>query len=427
LLEGLGNVVVKEVKELIRDPKILLGMIIIPAVLFPFMGLAIRFATQTAVESVRTMPIGVIDQDKGGYAQALFDVLSGSNLTVIKLEATNVEQVAKNVQGSNMTAVVVIPEGFSQNITNDRQATVYIYGVFRGAGFAETAGPSALVYLVNSFSKSLALSKVGNNTAILDPVSPSQEAIVNGKAVSVSPSVLSTLVLSQYIGLPIGITVLIIFAMQIAATSVASEKEEKTLETMLSMPVGRFTILLGKLSGSVIAAAVGALAMVIGLNYYMSSLTFAVPTQASVDLASIGLTPTLAAYLVLGASLFVSLLSALALAIAVSSFAEDVRSAQAVVGYFYFITFIPMVFLMYTDISVMPLPLRLFLLAIPYTHPMLAARASFTGDYTTAIIGIIYVTTFTLAVLYIAAKIFTTEKILTMRLRLRRQKPKREE
>jgi ABC-2 type transport system permease protein len=426
LFEGLGNVVIKEVKELIRDPKILIGMIIVPAILFPFMGLAIRVATETAVESVRAMPIGVINQDKDAYAKNLTNFFLGSNLTVITLTATNVEQVAKDVQGSNLTAVVVIPEGFSQNITNNRQANVYVYGVFRGAGFAETAGPSTVVSIVDLFSKYVALSKVGNNTAILNPVMSSQESIVKGKAVNVSPSVLSTLVLSQYIGLPIGISVLIIFAMQIAATSVASEKEEKTLETMLTMPVSRLTILLGKLSGSVIAAAVGALAMVIGLNYYMSSLTFAVPT-ANVDLASIGLTPTLVGYLILGASLFVSLLSALALAIAVSSFSEDVRSAQAVVGYFYFITFIPMIFLMYTDISMLPLPLRLVLLAIPYTHPMLAAKASFTGDYTTAILGIIYVTAFTLVVLYIAAKIFTTEKILTIKLRFGRKKPKREE
>lgn len=425
MLEGLGNLVIKEVKELIRDPKILIGMIIVPAILFPFMGLAIRVATETAVESIKAMPIGVIDQDKGAYARNLTNIFSASNLTVIKLTATNIEQAAKDVQGSNMTAVVVIPEDFSQNITNNKQATVYVYGVFRGAGFAETAGPSVVVSLIDAFSQSLALQKTGSQ-AILAPIMPSQESIVKGKAVNVSPTVLSTLVLSQYIGLPIGISVLIIFAMQIAATSVASEKEEKTLETMLTMPVGRFTILLGKLSGSIIAAAVGALAMVIGLNYYMSSLTFAVPT-ANVDLASIGLTPTLVGYLVLGASLFVSLLSALALAIAISSFSEDVRSAQAVVGYFYFIIFIPMIFLMYTDISVLPLPLRLVLLAIPYTHPMLAAKASFTGDYTTAILGIVYVTVFTLVVLYIAAKIFTTEKILTMKLRLGRKKLKREE
>jgi len=220
--------------------------------------------------------------------------------------------------------------------------------------------------------------------------------------------------------------VLLVFAMQIAATSVASEKEEKTLETILSMPVGRFTILLGKLAGSVIVAAVGAIAYVVGVNYYTGSFTFAFQTQPGIDLASLGLAPTLPAYLVLGASLFVALLSALALAIAVSSFAEDVKSAQAIVGYFYFILFVPMIFVMYGDINLLPLALRLVLLAIPYTHPMLAARTSFTGDYTTAVLGIAYVTAFTICTLYIAAKIFTTEKILTMRIRLRRRKAKEE-
>jgi len=425
LLEGLGNVVVKEVKELIRDPKILIGMIIVPLLMFPLMGLAVRTSMQTAVESAKAISIGVIDQDGGGYAQDLTDIFLGSNLAIIPLEATNVEQAAKNVHESNITAVVVIPEGFSQNITDDKQAKVQVYGVFRGTGIAEAAGPSAVVSIVNEFSRFVALSKVGS-AAKLDPISASQESIVKGKVVSVSPDTLSTLVLSQYIGLPIGIMVLIIFAMQIAATSVASEKEEKTLETILTMPVSRFTILLGKLAGSVIVAAVGALAYVGGFNYYMGSYTVAFQTQPSVDLASVGLAPTLPAYLVLGASLFITLVSALALAIAVSSFAEDVRSAQTIVGYFYFILFIPMIFTMYTDINMLPLTLRLVLLAIPYTHPMLAARAAFTGDYTTAILGIIYVTAFTLVVLYIAARIFTTEKILTMRLRLRRPKTKAE-
>ena len=427
MLEGLGNVVVKEVKELMRDPKILIGMIIIPLLMFPLMGLAVRVATQTAVESIQTMSIGVIDQDQGNYSQTMFNIFAAYNITVIKLNGTSIEQAAKNVQESNMTAVVVISQGFSQNITNNGQAKVQVYAVFRSLGIAETAGPSAVVTLIDEYSRSLALQKVGNNTAILDPVSASQESIVKDRAVNVSPNVLSTLMLSQFIGLPIGISVILIFAMQIAATSVASEKEEKTLETMLTMPVGRFTILLGKLAGSVVVAAVGALAMVAGVNYYMGSFTFGLGPQQNVDLSSIGLAPTLPGYIVLGASLFVTLVSALALAIAVSSFAEDVRSAQSIVGYFYFIIFVPMIFLMYTDISLLPLTLRIILLAIPYTHPMLAARASFTGDYTTAVLGIVYVTIFTLAVLYIAAKIFTTEKILTMKLRLRRQKPKKED
>jgi len=417
---------VKEVRELIRDPKILIGMIIVPLLMFPLMGFAFRTSMQIAVESVRAMSIGVIDQDKGVYAQELFSTLAFSNLTVIRLEATNVDQAAKSVQDSNITAVVVIPEGFSQNITNDLQAKVHVYGVFRGMGLAEASGPSAVVSLVNAFSEFLALRKVGN-PAKLNPILTSQESIVKGKVVSVSHSALSSLVLSQYIGLPVAIIVMLILVMQIAATSVASEKEEKTLETILTMPVGRFTILLGKLAGSVVVAAVGALAGVVGFNYYIGSYTAAFAAQPSVDLASVGLAPTLTAYFVLGASFFVALLCALALAIAISSIAEDVRSAQAIVGYFSFILYVPMIFIMYTDIGMLPMALRLVLLAIPFTHPMLAARAAVLGEYTVALMGIVYVSVFTVAVLYVAARIFTTEKILTMRLRLKRGKPRREE
>ncbi len=427
MLEGLGNVVIKEIKELVRDPKILIGMIIVPILLFPFMGLAISVATQSARESIRTMSVGVIDQDQGNYSQALLGVFSAYNITVVKLNFDSIENAAPSVQESNMTAVVVMPQGVSQNITNNEQAKLQVYAVFRNLGIAETAGPSTVVALIDEVSRSLALQKVGNNSAILNPLLVSQESIVKGQAVDADPTVLSTLLLSQLIGVPIGISVILVFAMQIAATSVASEKEEKTLETMLTMPVSRFTILLGKLGGSVVVAAVGALAYVVGLNYYMGSLTFSVQTQQSINLGAIGLEPNLLGYAVLGVSLFITLVSALALAIAVSSFAEDVRGAQSLVGYFYFIIFIPMIFLLYTDISALPFALRLVLLAIPYTHPMLAARASITGDYTTAILGIVYVTIFTLVVLYIAAKIFTTEKILTMKLRLRRQRTKREE
>jgi len=347
------------------------------------------------------------------------------NMTVVEVEASSLDQAIREVQGSNMTALIFIPSGFSENITSGQRGDVDTYCVFRGAGMAESASASAINAVLEMFKQSLIATKVP--PAVLQPIGVSQKSVVKGKVVNVDPSVLFSIMMSQYIGMPLGVIMLTVVAMQIAATAVASEKEEKTLETMLTVPIGRFTILAGKLAGSVIVAAVGALAYMASFTYYMSSFTSAFPTEAGVDLASVGLTPTLAGYLVLGASLFVSLLSSLALAIAISSFAEDVRSAQAMVGYIYIIIFVPMIFLMYSDINALPLPLQLALFAIPYTHPMLAARAAFTEEYTMAILGVVYVSVFTVVVLYIAARIFTTEKILTMRLRFGRRKPRKEE
>jgi ABC-2 type transport system permease protein len=77
---------------------------------------------------------------------------------------------------------------------------------------------------------------------------------------------------------------------------------------------------------------------------------------------------------------------------------------------------------MFADINTLPSALRIFLLALPFTHPVLASQAMMIGDYLTPVLGIVYVAAFTLVILYLASRIFATEKILTMRLRLGRKK-----
>jgi len=143
------------------------------------------------------------------------------------------------------------------------------------------------------------------------------------------------------------------------------------------------------------------------------------PAETGVDLAAIGLAPTPISYLLLGISLFMALISALALAVSISIFAEDVKGAQALVGPLSMLLIFPMIFMMFTDIYALPFPLMIVLLAIPFTHPMLASKVAFTGDYLTAVIGIVYMSFFTMAVLYIAARLFGTEKILTAKLKFR--------
>jgi ABC-2 type transport system permease protein len=215
--------------------------------------------------------------------------------------------------------------------------------------------------------------------------------------------------------------------MQIAATSVAMEKEEKTLETLLTLPMDRFSILAGKVSGSIVVAGIGAVAYLFGFSYYIGSFTGSISTGGpSIDLVSLGLVPSTFGYLLLGVSLFVTLLSALALAVILSAFAQDVRSAQSLVSYVYPFLFVPALALMYLDINMLPFWARIVFYAIPFSQPILASKAITAGDYLTAGLGIVYVTVFTLVVMYIASRLFATEKILTAKLRfkgLRKGKP----
>jgi ABC-2 type transport system permease protein len=63
--------------------------------------------------------------------------------------------------------------------------------------------------------------------------------------------------------------------------------------------------------------------------------------------------------------------------------------------------------------------LKIFLYAIPYSHPIIASKAVIMGDYWTAVLGIVYVAAFTLVVMYAASRLFATEKILTAKLKFK--------
>lgn len=414
MFKNLGNVVLKELKELLRDPKILIGMIVVPLVMLPIMGFVIRGSVESTQQRLQSLEVGIFDQDGEIIAQNLIEVLDNvPNIELVVINASNLKEAINILQSStNATDLIVILKGFSENMSAGDETFVQVYSVFSGSGgFTEAVGSTAVVGLLEEYRRILAP----------DPFEIETKSIIKGVPTDVPPSALAVLMSSQVFALPVTISILLIFSMQIAATSVASEKEEKTLETLLSLPISRFTILSGKLVGSTIVAAVGAIAILVGFNYYMGSFMIMgdMGGPAALNLAELGLAPTPLGYIVLGASVFMSLLSALALAIIISAFADDVRGAQSVVGYLYMMIMLPMFVIMFADFNSLPLVARIVLLAIPYTHPMLAAQASITGDYFTAILGVGYVALFTVALLYVAARLFSTEKILTARLKLK--------
>lgn len=420
MLKGIGNLVLKELKELMRDPKILLGMVLMPLLMFPLMGTIIGASMEATKEKLAEMHVLVWDKDCGSYAKNFTEYLRSYGIRVHEVDVSKLSEAVALMPDYNATLLIEIPDGFSENVSRVIEgnttvsAKVEVYGVFSGSGMFEEVGVSMVDALVESYNRQKAP----------NPVGVEKNTIVKGEILEgIDPGTVSGLMMAQSITMPLTIMMLLTFAMQIAATSVAMEKEEKTLETLLTLPIGRFTILAGKLAGSTIVAAVGALAYLVGFQYYMSSFTGMIPAEG-VDLAALGLVPSMLGYVLIGISLFVSLLSALALAIILSAFAENVRSAQSLIGFVYPLIFLPSFVLMYMDISMLPLSLQILILAIPYSHPILASKAVIMGNLSTAVLSIIYVSAFTVVILYAAAKLFATEKILTVKLRMKKLKIK---
>ena len=132
------NIILKEIKELVRDPKVLLPMIVIPLVMFPLMGFAIETSMATVEQSIGKTSVGLIDQDQGQYALTLQAFMTGSNFSITYLDDVTVDEALEQVQDSNLTSLIIIPSGFSENITEGKTADITVYTPFRGGGIAES-------------------------------------------------------------------------------------------------------------------------------------------------------------------------------------------------------------------------------------------------------------------------------------------------
>ena len=223
MFNALLNIIIKEVKELVRDPKILLGMIIVPLIMFPLMGFAIQTSMETAEQSIGKTSILLLDQDQGPIAKSLEDYLVLFNFTVTRLDDMSLDQAIAQVQDSNATNLVIIPSGFSQNITNVSASTLTVFTPFRGGGgIAVSSQSSAINSLLSSFETILINQRINqgfpeaNSTEILNPILLSEKSIVNGKSADISPDVLFGLMIAQSTVMPVGMITLLIFPEEIS-------------------------------------------------------------------------------------------------------------------------------------------------------------------------------------------------------------------
>ena len=413
-------IVTKEVKELIRDPRILIGIILVPLLMFPLMGYAFSLASESAEKELMSLKVSVLDEDKSELSRVLLETLrSTPNVVLSESNTSDVDEWLRSSWGSGARVAIRIPRGFESNITSGTPGVIEVYAFIRSLSMAETSALEFVNSLVRSFERNITISIIERNmphanaSTILNPILEVARTVVKGNVTDMPPQTFMSAAMSQSYMMPIVVMLLIMLAAQLAVTSVAMEKEEKTLETLLTLPVKRVTILWGKLAGSAIVAIAGVAAYMVGFMYYMNTASSSFWTEGMPQ-ASIGV--PLEGYMLLAVSLFFSLMSALAIAVLLGAYTQDVRSAHSLLGILYIPVFVPAFILMFSDISTLPLGVQIVLYAIPFSHPMIAAKSIVFGDYFIAVVGIIYNALFMVAVLYVAARFFSSEKIVTAKI-----------
>jgi ABC-2 type transport system permease protein len=409
----IGNIIKKEFKELFVLSTLL--PIVVIAIVFGSVGQMIG----NVGETIKEKPvIGIVDIDDGDFSDIAMSVLTEKAEVIY--DGSDAEEGLEKVRGKNGVALLVIPENFSQNIYDNHPGEIEIYWIMKGAGMMDSISSGAVEGLIQSVSQEISKKLIQQDSSsdpalVLNPTTRVDTTFFKGKEIQgLSPSQLGNMLNSQSIVIPIVIMMLIIMAGSSVISSMGLEKENKTLETLLTLPVRRSHIVIGKMVGSALVGMIMAAIYMIGFSRYMSSFQ-----SSNINLADFGLGLGMPDYLLVGISLFVALLAGLSLCIVLGTFAKNYRSAQALIFPITALAMISMFTIMFKDFDTIPAVLRVLLFAIPFSHPMMAMRALMLDNYLLVIGGIAYTAVFTVIMIGIAVRIFNSDRLLTGSVRKR--------
>jgi ABC-2 type transport system permease protein len=284
----------------------------------------------------------------------------------------------------------------------------------KGAGMMDSISSGVVEGLVQAVNQEISKKLIEQDSSadpalVLNPTQKVETTFFKGKEIEgLSSSQLSNMLNSQSIVIPIVIMMLIIMAGASVIGSMGMEKENKTLETLLTMPVKRSNIVVGKMVGSALVGMIMAAIYMLGFSRYMSSFQ-----SSNMNLADFGLSLGLPDYLLVGISLFTALLAGLSLCIVLGTFAKNYRSAQTLIFPITALAMISMFITIFKDFDTIPAVLRVLVFAIPFSHPMMAMRALMMDSYSLVIGGIAYTAVFTVIMIVVAVRIFNSDRLLT--------------
>jgi len=407
-MSSLTNIVKKEFREMLTKSTII--PVILMAVMFGYLGSMMGDVEQ----EVSAAPVvGLVDLDDGVISDIAFKVLNASS--DMAYNGTDVDAGLEEVKEAGGVALIVLPANFSSDILNGSRGYIEVYWMMAGAGMLDAISSSSVNTLLGSMSYSISAYLVNESgeadpAVVLFPVERSDTTIFQGKVMEdVSPEFLITMLSAQSFTVPFIIMMIIIMAGGMVISSMGLEKENKTLETLLTLPVSRGSIVSGKLVASALVGLVMAGIYMVGFNYYMTSIE----TSAEIDLAKYGLDLGPVDFVLVGVSVFVSLLAALSMCMVLGTYAKNYKSAQTLTMPITLLAIIPMFITMFKDFGTLPLALQAVLFVIPFSHPMMAMRELMFGNYALVLAGIAYVAAFAVVMIAITVWIFKTDRLLT--------------
>jgi len=385
----------KELIDTLRDRRTIIAMVVLPLLLFPLIIVITTKVSQSQAEKAKaeTLKVAVISEDRLPDFTDLFAVREDIEL----IENVHEDSVRAFIRNDSLDGAFVFSPRFRERIEAMRPGRVKFY--FRSTEDFDIK-KDRILEVLEEFKDDL----LSERFRKLDLDQDIAEA-VNLVEVDIATA-------QERIGKAVGgflpyIFVIFCFvgSMYPAIDLAAGEKERGTIETLLTAPVNRFEILLGKFGVVVVAGVSSALISILGL-YLGVRMTNEIPDEIMDVILNI-LEPQSIALLM---SLLLPLTIFFAgLLLTLSIFAKSFKEAQSLITPFNIFVIIPVA------VGLIPgVELNTTTALIPILNVSLATKEIIAGTIDTGLLIEVYGSLIALALLslFVSSKIFTRESVI---------------
>lgn len=440
-----GNLLKKELGELITKQAVISMVFVL--VLFVFMG---QIMGHSMEEGFDTSTLNICIRDDSDFTKNVIERIKTGAATELNIVDIQSDNYYDELERLGLKYVVIIPEGYGDTIVNEKKPGQLIFASKVSLGFSaamSSISSSDAVSTIIDHSADEAMESIYGLTAedvelLTSPANTVEFSAANGKSVEISAAAVSSIVMMESMIAPFAIFFLLLLASQMIMTAISTEKIDKTLETLLSTPVSRMTVLTAKMVAAIISALLNAVFMIVGFGIYMVSImggAMSGATNGSANISDIAgmtnvpdtgaLTEALstadaisqlgfslsgADILLFGLQLFLTLAIGLSISLILGATATDVKSVQTLVMPIMIAVMIPFFVTMFMDFGEMPVAAKVIMFLIPFTHSYIALTNLMSGDMIMYWGGLAYQIVFFAVCMFLAVRMFTSDKLFTM-------------
>lgn len=329
------SIIRKEFLHIIRDPRTLAVMFLIPVIQLLLLGYA-------ATTDVKHLPTAVWDQDRSARSRKLIEAYRASDYFDIVLWVDDESEMARAVDGGAVRAGILIPAGYEAGLARGEKVKVGF--IIDGSDpTVATTALSAAQGVGQTQSLEFLKATLGGRLEAAPGIEVHPRVWYNPSMES------ANFMVPGLIGV-----ILSLLTMMLTAMSIVREREQGTIEQLIVTPIRPLELIVGKVAPYVLIAFWDLLEIL-----FIGVWWFDVPIHGSVSLL-LGLS-----------SIF--LLTSLGLGILISTVAKTQQEAMMLT---YFIM-LPSIFLSgyFFPVEAMPVVLQMVSRAIPLTYILIIVRA----------------------------------------------------